>query len=96
MAVAINAGTVASKTYDLSPGFPAANTADSLGTLTNTYAAAGDVLTLAVTNGTTANGVHDRLCGQFFAVPTDCSGSWASVVEALGPVVLAEIRGADL
>ena len=55
IALAINAGAVAGKTYNASVTFPAANTKDSLGTLTNAHAAASDVLTLAVTNGTTAD-----------------------------------------
>lgn len=53
--VAIDAGTVATKTYNNAVTFPAANAKDSLGTITNGHAEAGDVLTLAVTNGTTAD-----------------------------------------
>jgi hypothetical protein len=55
VAVGINAGTVASKTYNATTSFPGANAADLLGAITNAHAAAGDVLTLAVTNGSTAN-----------------------------------------
>lgn len=55
VALAIDAGAVASETFDSTTAFPAANTAHDLGTLTNAHAATGDVLTLAVTNGTTAN-----------------------------------------
>jgi len=53
--LAINAGAVASKTYNAGTAFPGTNAADSLGTITNGHANAGDVLTLAVTNGTTAD-----------------------------------------
>jgi len=55
VAVGINAGTVASKTYDASNPFPAANTSDSLGAISNARASTGNVLTVAVTNGATAN-----------------------------------------
>lgn len=53
--LAINAGNVASKTYNNAVTFPAANAVDSLGTITNHRANPGDVLTLAVTNGVTAD-----------------------------------------
>jgi hypothetical protein len=55
VALAIDAGAVASKTYNNTTVFPAENTADSLGTITNGHAAAGDVLTVAVTNGAAAD-----------------------------------------
>lgn len=55
VAVGINAGTVVSLTFNATTTFPAANTAKDLGAVSNTHAAAGDVLTLAVTNGTTAD-----------------------------------------
>ncbi len=55
VALAVTAGAVASKTYNGSPAFPAANTADSLGTVTNHHVPKGDVMTLAVTQGATAN-----------------------------------------
>jgi len=55
VALAINAGAVASKTYNASVTFPAANAVDSLGTMTNHHANPGDVLTLAVTQGATAD-----------------------------------------
>jgi hypothetical protein len=45
----------ASKTYNDATPFPAANAANSLGALTNNFAAAGAILTLAVTQGTNAN-----------------------------------------
>lgn len=53
--LATGAGTVVTKTYNDSVTFPAANSADDLGALSNAHAAAGAVLTLAVTNGTTAD-----------------------------------------
>jgi hypothetical protein len=53
--LAVTGGGLASKTYNASVTFPAPNAADSLGTITNGHAAAGDVLTLAITNGTTAD-----------------------------------------
>jgi hypothetical protein len=48
---------IVSKTYDADPAFPAAGVVESLGTLSATYKAlaAGDLLTLSVTNGTAAN-----------------------------------------
>ncbi len=48
--VAIDAGTVVAETFDSTTTFPAANIAQDLGALANTHAAAGDVLTLAVTS----------------------------------------------
>lgn len=53
--LAINAGAVASATFNASVAFPAPNTAHSLGAISNGHAQAGDILTLAVTNGATAN-----------------------------------------
>lgn len=53
--VGTGAGTVATQTFDGSPAFPAANTAADLGTISNAHAAAGSVITLAVTNGATAD-----------------------------------------
>jgi hypothetical protein len=55
VALAINAGAVATETFDATPAFPAANAVASLGTITNPHANPGDVLTLAVTDGTTAD-----------------------------------------
>ena len=55
VAVAIDAGAVATETFDGSPAFPAENAVASLGAVTNGHANPGDVLTLAVTNGTTAD-----------------------------------------
>jgi len=55
VALAVTAGAVASKTYNNTVIFPAANAQDSLGTVTNHHVPKGDVLTLAVTQGTTAN-----------------------------------------
>jgi len=55
VALAVTAGSVASKTYTNTVVFPAANTQDSLGTITNHHVPKGDVMTLAVTQGATAN-----------------------------------------
>jgi hypothetical protein len=55
VALAIGAATVASKTFDTANPFPAANALTSMGAVTNGHAAAGGVLTVSVTNGTTAN-----------------------------------------
>jgi hypothetical protein len=55
VALANAAGAVAGETFDGTPVFPAANTVASLGTITNPHCPKGDVLTLAVTNGTTAD-----------------------------------------
>ena len=46
---------IVSKTYNNVVTFPAAGAADDLGTITNPVMVAGDILTLSVTNGTTAN-----------------------------------------
>ncbi len=48
-------GTVVTKTYNATNTFPAANTADDLGSVSNAQVTASDALTLAVTNGTTAD-----------------------------------------
>ena len=55
IALACTAGAVASKTYTNAVVFPAANTANDLGTITNPHCPKGDVLTLAVTQGATAD-----------------------------------------
>lgn len=55
VAVARGGQTVASATFNSTNTFPAANTAKTLGTVSNARAAKDDVLTLAVTNGATAN-----------------------------------------
>lgn len=55
VALAIDAGAVATETFDATPAFPAANTVASLGAITNAHAFPGNVLTLAVTNGATAD-----------------------------------------
>lgn len=55
--VAVQKGgqTVANKTFNTGAPFPDANTASSLGTISNADADGGDVLTVSVTNGATAN-----------------------------------------
>lgn len=53
--LATGAGTVVTETFDSTTTFPAANAAQDLGTVSNPHVSAGEVLTLAVTNGTTAN-----------------------------------------
>ena len=53
--LATGAGTVVSETFDSTTTFPAANADQDLGTLANEHATAGQVLTLAVTNGATAD-----------------------------------------
>lgn len=53
--LATGAGTVVTETFDSTTTFPAANTAQDLGSVGNVHVGAGSVLTLAVTNGTTAN-----------------------------------------
>lgn len=55
VALATGAGAVASETFDSTTAFPAANTAHDLGAISNAHAAAGEVMTLAVTNGATAD-----------------------------------------
>jgi len=55
VALATGAGTVVSKTYNTGTVFPNANSDDDLGAISNAHAAAGSVLTLAVTNGAAAN-----------------------------------------
>ncbi len=53
--LATGAGTVVTKTYDATTVFPTANVSDDLGALSNQHVGNGDVLTLAVTNGVTAD-----------------------------------------
>ncbi len=55
VALVVGGSSLVSETFDSTTTFPAANTAQNLGTLSNNNAAAGDVLTLAITNGTTAD-----------------------------------------
>jgi len=55
IALAVTAGAVAGKTYNNTVTFPGANAQDSLGTITNPNCPKGDVMTLAVTQGATAN-----------------------------------------
>lgn len=55
VALANTAGAVATETFDATPAFPGANASASLGAITNPHCPAGDVLTLAVTNGATAD-----------------------------------------
>ena len=55
VALAVTAGAVASETFDGTPVFPAANTVASLGAITNPHCPKADVMTLAVTNGATAD-----------------------------------------
>lgn len=53
--LATGAGTVATETFDATTTFPAANSSASLGVISNSHAAAASVITLAVTNGATAD-----------------------------------------
>ena len=53
--LATGAGTVVTETFDSTTTFPAANTHQDLGAVSNVQVSAGSVLTLAVTNGATAN-----------------------------------------
>jgi len=55
VALATGAGAVASVTFDGTPAFPDPNEVADLGTISNAHATAGEVLTLAVTNGTAAD-----------------------------------------
>jgi len=53
--LATGVGTVVSETFDSTTTFPAANTSQDLGSVNNVHVGAGEVLTLAVTNGATAD-----------------------------------------
>ena len=53
--LALGAGTVVSLTFNGVVAFPTPNQRRDLGALSNAHASAGEVLTLAVTNGATAN-----------------------------------------
>lgn len=55
VAVATGAGAVATATFNSTTAFPSANAAFDMGAVGNARALAGHVLTVAVTNGTTAN-----------------------------------------
>lgn len=63
--LATGAGTVATRTFDAANPFPAANASTSMGTITNPRAVAGEVLTLAVTNGSTANPGPFHVCVDY-------------------------------
>jgi len=51
----LDGGAVASETFDSTTAFPGSNATHSMGDVSNARASSGDVLTLAVTNGATAN-----------------------------------------
>ncbi len=55
VALATGAGAVASETFDSTTPFPAANTALDFTSVSQAHVGAGSVMTIAVTNGTTAN-----------------------------------------
>ena len=55
VALATGGGTVVSETFNSTTTFPAANTAQDLGPVSNTHVGSNEVLTLAITNGTNAN-----------------------------------------
>lgn len=55
VALTTDAGAVVTATFNATNTFPAANAKKDLGALSNTFTAAGYVMTLAVTNGATAN-----------------------------------------
>lgn len=51
----VGVSTIVTETFDATTTFPAANAAQDLGAVGNVHAAAGSVMTLAVTNGATAD-----------------------------------------
>lgn len=53
--LAAGGATLATVTFDATTTFPAANQVQDLGAITNAHASAGSKLTLAITNGTSAN-----------------------------------------
>ncbi len=53
--LAIDAGTVVTETFDATTTFPVANASKDIGLVGNTHAAAGNILTLTVTNGATSD-----------------------------------------
>ncbi len=55
VALATGAGSVVTETFDATTTFPAANTDQDLGPVSNTHVTAGEVMTVAVTNGATAD-----------------------------------------
>ncbi len=55
VALTLGGSALVSETFDSTTAFPDANEAHGMGALSNAFASAGEVLTLAVTNGTTAN-----------------------------------------
>ncbi len=55
VALATDAGAVVTATFNSTNAFPAANSEKDLGALGNVHVAPGQVMTLAVTNGTTAD-----------------------------------------
>ena len=65
VALACTAGAVASKTYTNTVVFPAANTANDLGTISNGHVPKNDVMTLAVTQGATADAGPFLVCVDY-------------------------------
>jgi hypothetical protein len=55
VAVAVGGSAIATKTFDATVTFPAANSSSDMGAISNPRVNAGGVMTVAVTNGTTAN-----------------------------------------
>lgn len=55
VALATDAGAVATTTFNATTTFPAANTKFDMGALSNTQVRAGYIMTVALTNGATAN-----------------------------------------
>lgn len=53
--VSVDAGTLASETFDSTTAFPAVNTVHDLGSLANAHVSAGDVLTFDLVNGNTSD-----------------------------------------
>jgi len=55
VALTTGAGSVVSATFDATNSFPPANTDKDLGAVSNAHVSAGEVMTVAVTNGVTAD-----------------------------------------
>jgi len=55
VAVQLDGATVATKTFNSSVPFPGTNSSSSLGAISNARTDVGDILTMSVTNGATAN-----------------------------------------
>ncbi len=63
--LATGAGTVVTETFDATTTFPGANSSVDLGSVSNVHVGSGDVMTVAVTNGATADPGPFLICVDY-------------------------------